>query len=184
MRIIAAVAALTLSLPAAAPAQAPMLEPPQPAPADVASIDAILTALYDVISGPADEPRDWGRFRSLFAPGARLIPTQVRPDGADIVSLTPDEYATRIGPRLEEIGFFESEVARRVEAFGAIAHVFSTYASYRTAEAQENGEWFTRGINSIQLLKDGDQWRVVTIFWDAEREGQPIPERYLGNGSP
>ena len=37
----------------------------QPAadPADVASIDAIITAVYDVISGDAGVARDWDRFR-------------------------------------------------------------------------------------------------------------------------
>ncbi len=49
-------------------------------PADVATMDAIVAAVYDVISGPAGK-RDWDRFRSLFIPGARLIPTGPRPTG-------------------------------------------------------------------------------------------------------
>jgi hypothetical protein len=71
-------------------------------PADVASVDAIIKALYDVISGPAGQKRDWNRFRSLFAPGARLMPTGRRPDGVQVMrSLSPEEYATGIGPQLE-----------------------------------------------------------------------------------
>ena len=35
-------------------------------PADVASIDAIMRAVYEVISGPAGQKRDWNRMRSLF----------------------------------------------------------------------------------------------------------------------
>ncbi len=54
------------------PAPAPAA--PAPNPADVASVDAIVAALYDVISGPAGQARDWDRFRSLFHPSARLIP--------------------------------------------------------------------------------------------------------------
>ena len=45
-------------------------------PADVESIDAIISASYDVISGSKDEPRDWNRERSLFYPGSRHMPTR------------------------------------------------------------------------------------------------------------
>lgn len=142
-------------------------------PEDVASIDAIIAALYDVISGPAGQKRDWDRFRSLFAEGARLIPTGRRPDSTRVMRvITPDEYATNIGPQLENGGFFEREIGRRTEVFGNVAHVFSAYDSKRTpADAAP----FARGINSIQLFNDGKRWFVVTIFWDSERAGNRIP---------
>jgi DNA-binding beta-propeller fold protein YncE len=146
-------------------------------PEDVASIDAIITALYDVISGPAGQKRDWDRFRSLFAPGARLIPTGRRPDSTRVMRvITPDEYATNIGPQLENGGFFEREIGRRTERFGAVAHVFSAYDSKRTAADTVP---FARGINSIQLFDDGRRWFVVTIFWDSERRDNPIPADIL-----
>ena len=46
---------------------------PPAKPDDVKSIDSIIAATYDVISGPAGD-RDWDRFRSLLIPEARLIP--------------------------------------------------------------------------------------------------------------
>jgi len=152
-------------------------------PEDVASIDAIIASLYDVISGPAGQARDWKRFLSLFAPGARLVPTGRRPDGSHFMrTLTPEEYATQIGPQLERGGFFEREIGRRVDAFGGIAQVFSAYDSKRT---QADPAPFARGINSIQLLNDGTRWWVVSIFWDSERPGNPIPSQYLrGGGAP
>jgi len=147
-------------------------------PADVSSIDAIVTAVYDVISGPAGEARDWDRWRSLFIPEARLIPTVVNPAGqVGYRVITPEEYAQTSGPYLEENGFFEVEVARVTEEFGQIAHLFSTYESRRTLEDEEP---FARGINSFQLFNDGHRWWVVTIMWDAERPTNPIPERYIG----
>jgi hypothetical protein len=87
---------------------------------DVATQDAILAALYDVISGPACQKRDWNRFKSLFVPGARLIPT-ARPANGPAVArvLTPDEYATNSQRTLEENGFFEKEISRTGETFGA-----------------------------------------------------------------
>lgn len=144
---------------------------------DVESIDAIIGALYDVISGPAGQARDWPRFHSLFVPGARLIPTAVRENEVRHRVMTPAEYVAGSGPILEERGFFEREIGRTTERFGNIAHVFSAYDSKHTPDDPEP---FARGINSIQLLHDGTRWWVVTIFWDSERAGNPIPPAYLG----
>ncbi len=162
-----------------ADAQAPAAPPSAPAanPADVASVDAILTALYDVISGPAGQARNWDRMRSLFAEGARLIPTGQRPDGTRTMLVwTVEEYIARAGPGLERNGFFEREIGRVTESFGQVTHAFSAYDSKRTLADPEP---FARGINSIQLRHDGTRWWVVTIFWDSERADNPIPARYL-----
>ena len=145
-------------------------------PADVATIDSIIAALYDVISGPAGK-RDWDRFRSLFIPGARLIPTGVRTTGeAGSRVMTVEDYAQRNGSFFEKNGFFEREAARRTEAFANIAQVFSTYES---RHAKDEAKPFQRGINSIQLMNDGKRWWIVTVFWQGEDEKHPLPEKYL-----
>jgi len=145
--------------------------------ADVATVDAILKTLYDVISGPAGQKRDWNRFRSLFVPGARLVPTRQRPnEPAQAVVLDPEGYISRAGAMLEQNGFFEREISRKTETFGRITHAFSTYASFHAASDTAP---FARGINSIQLLNDGTRWWVVTIYWDAERPGLTLPRQYL-----
>jgi hypothetical protein len=146
-------------------------------PDDMASLDAIIAALYDVISGPAGQQRDWDRMRGLFAPGARLIPTVYRPDSVPSVRVwDPDQYIATVGPRLESGGFFEREIARRTERYGGVVHVFSTYESRRAAADPAP---FARGINSIQAFFDGKRWWIVTIYWEGERSGNPIPTRYL-----
>ena len=165
--------------PAAAAGQATVqLETRPPAnPADVASIDAIMRVLYDVISGPAGQRRDWDRMRSLFVPGARLVPTTRRQDGTRGMQVwTVDQYISLVGPRLEESGFFERELARRTERFGSIVHAFSTYDSKRAASDPHP---FARGINSIQLWNDGRRWWIVSVFWEGERPDNPIPPRYM-----
>lgn len=150
-------------------------------PADVESIDAIMTAVYDVISGEAGEARDWDRFTSLFIPEARLIPSGRNPQGEHRYAVwSPEEYVETVGPQLEQNGFFEDEAHRVTERWADIAHVFSTYNSYRTAADMEAGDHFQRGINSFQLMYDGERWWVVSIMWEAEAPGQPIPEHYLG----
>ena len=133
-------------------------------------------AIYDVISGPAG-PRDWNRFYSLFAPGARLIPTRRMADSTPtIAAATPEEYAQRAGEYFSKNGFYEREIGRTVDTFGAITQIFSAYASRHEAS---DAKPFARGINSFQLFNDGKRWYVVTIYWDVERPGNPIPERYL-----
>ena len=158
--------------PAAASAPAPT---PAANPRDVESIDAIMGALYGVISGPAGE-RDWNRFRSLFLPEARMGAVRKKPDGTfSASSFTPDGYVERAGSYFKEHAFFESEVSRKMEQFGQEAHVFSTYESRNAQEEKP----FARGINSLQLFNDGKRWYVVSIFWDEERADNPLPQKYL-----
>ena len=147
-------------------------------PADVSSLDAIMKAVYDVISGDAGKPRDWDRFRTLFHKDARMIPSGKNPTtgvyGAR--ALTPEDYIKRTEPVFAKEGFYEREKARRVEIYGNIAHVFSTYESFHSLSDKTP---FMRGINSFQLLNDGKRWWVLTIFWQGETPDNPIPKKYL-----
>ena len=147
-------------------------------PADVGSLDSIMKAVYAVISGDAANPRDWDRFRSFFYKGARLIPSGKNAKtgivGARV--LTPDEYIAQAEPYFAKEGFYETEKARRVEMYGNIAHVFSTYESRHAAGDKTP---FMRGINSFQLLNDGKRWWVMTIYWQGETPETPIPKKYL-----
>jgi hypothetical protein len=145
--------------------------------ADVASLDAILDALYASISGPKGQPRDFARMRRLFASDARLIPTGVGPDGATrLRTLSVAQYEALAGPQLTEGGFFEREIGRRVTSFGNVWHVMSAYESRRTPDEAP----FSRGVNSIQLMRGHDRWWIVTVFWDSERAGNMIPDSLLG----
>ena len=162
--------------PAAAPVPADVSAPPA-RPADVASIDAIIAALYEVISGPAGQNRDWNRFRSLFTTGARLIVAAPSREGrVPSRSMSVEDYVTGADAMLKRDGFWEREIANRVERYGNVAHVFSTYESRRTSP---DSAPFSRGINSIQLITNGERWWVATILWDFERPGNPIPPQYL-----
>ena len=124
---------------------------------------------------------DGESFRSLFIPEARLIPTGRSPEGAHGYNVwSPGEYAEQAGAFLEQNGFFEREIARSEARFGPVVHAFSTYDSKRNADDPEP---FARGINSIQLMHDGDRWYVVTIYWAGERPDLPIPGQYLPSGN-
>jgi len=142
---------------------------PAPRPDDVNSLDAILKAIYDVISGPAGE-RDWNRFRSLFVPEARLT-SATRKDGGPVRLLDVEGYARGAGSYFKTHAFYESAIVNRIQKFGNIAQVFSSYAS-RTAP---NEKPFARGVNSIQLFNDGSRWWVLSILWDEESPANPLP---------
>ena len=140
---------------------------------DVASIDGIVRALYEVISGLAGAPRDWERERKLFLPGARLVPTRPGPGGGAVADVFDVEgYIASRSPMFEKDSFFETEVGRRTFVFGHIAHVLSSYELSRAPGEKP----FVRGVNSIQLFHDGDRWWVLSIAWDNERPDNPLPE--------
>ncbi|WP_424963688.1 hypothetical protein [Ekhidna sp.] len=143
----------------------------------VQTLDSTIETLYVVISGEAGEKRNWELFNYLFTADARLIPSG--PNESGVISyrvMSPDQYVETSGVWLEKNGFFEKEIYRVTEKFGSVVHVFSTYESYRS---ESDKEPFTRGINSIQLMKDKNRWWVVNIYWTGEREDNPIPEKYL-----
>ena len=160
----------------AAPADA-LAAVPAARPEDVKSLDAIVGALYDVISGDAGVQRDWNRFRSLFYPGARMIPSgrnaKTGKVGARIAS--PEAYIQANESFLEGEGFHELELGRHVDSYGTISQVFSAYEA-RNKKSDEKP--FLRGINSIQLLNDGTRWWVLTIAWSPETPDNPLPERF------
>lgn len=143
---------------------------------DTQTINAIIDALYDTISGPAGD-RDWNRFRSLFFPGAHLIRTSIAPDGTpQALVMTVETFEQDTADFLRRESFYEVETTHHIDHFGNVAHVFSTYEARRERDAVRP---FKRGINSIQLFRDGTRWWVVNILWDNEREDNPIPVEYL-----
>jgi len=191
-------AALALAVPAcaqtAAPAPAPKpltgsiaSHPDWPAaknPADVDTVEHLMAALYDVISGPAGQQRDWNRFRSLFLPDARM--GVIRTDMAatadkparksDAVLFTPDMYVERDDPVFKTMSFFERAIANRVETFGNLTSVWSTYESRHDPK---DAQPFARGINSLQIVHAQGRYWVANIIWDDEHEGLTLPEKYL-----
>jgi len=138
---------------------------------DVATIDGIIKAFYDVISGPAGTPRQWQRDSTLYIPRVRFVAMDVREGRPVAAVMDHAEFVARYNGAFVDRGFFEQEIHRVTKRFGNIAHVFSTY-EYR---ASEKGPVQGRGVNSIQLYWDGVRWWIASATWDDERPDNPIP---------
>lgn len=162
---------------AAQAAEAADTMPPPARPEDVASVDAIMTSAYEANSGPAGV-HDMRRLRSLFIPGARLIPTG-RPDSTGQIHFrvySVNEYATGAAKYMLTHANWEWEIGRTVQTFGAVTQVFSAYAS---GKEFHDPQPVARGMNSFQLFNDGKRWYIVTIYWAAERDDLKLPAQYL-----
>ena len=143
----------------------------------VATLDSTIETLYAVISGDKGVERDWDLFKHLFHKDAKLIPTGKTKEGKTIARyMTPEDYIKTSGTWLFENGFHEVELNRKTQTFGNITQVFSTYESFKS---KSDTEPFMRGINSIQLMNDGERWWIINIYWMQESEENPIPEAYL-----
>ncbi|NCF61308.1 MAG: hypothetical protein GWP58_00530, partial [Gammaproteobacteria bacterium] len=86
-----------------------------------------------------------------------------------------DEWIRDAEKYFSENDFYESEIMRKIDRFGNMVQVFSTYAARHSID----GEPFARGINSIQLLEKDDRWWIVTVMWENESKDNPIPEEFL-----
>ena len=141
---------------------------------DTTSIESLLSAVYDALSGKRP---NWERLALLFHPDARLIPPAR--DGQPVVALTFAQFRERNEKFFAALpldqGFYERGIAHRIETFGNVAHVWSTYEARR----KPGDAPFARGINSFQFVRQDNRWWVMTILWDAERADNPIPSHYL-----
>jgi len=162
----------------AAPAAAQGLTDRPADPADVESIEAIVAAFYDIVSGPAGQPRDWARDSTLYLDGARFTIIDVVDDRAVARTIDHDTFA-REAAGLERSGFFEREVHRETRRWGPMANVWSTYEWSTTEDGPVGG----RGINSIELFHDGIRWWITSAMWTGESDELPIPSEYLGTST-
>ena len=159
----------SLGVAAGAVAQAPAAV--QADPADVGTIDGIVAAFYDVISGPMGEPRQWDRDATLYWPGT--VFTVLADSAGSFQNVTPAEFAREEDRFLVESGFVEREAHRETHTFGRVAQVWSTY-EWQTADGSSG-----RGINGIHLFHDGERWWITHATWNNENEDRPIPPEYL-----
>ena len=154
---------LVLSAAAGLVVVAPATAQDAPRPEDVASIEGIIEAFYEVVSGAAGERMDVARDRSLHHPDAWVSIAQTNQAGERVVRImTLADYHGDNAPRQQ--GFFEWETGREVQRSGNMVHVWSHYASATTPD----GEPFDTGTNSITLYHDGERWWIMGWMFDQD----------------
>jgi hypothetical protein len=146
-----------------------------PRPADVGSLDGIVAAFYDVISVPPGGRVDWARDSTLYLAGVTFTIMVRAPDGGWHARRVDHGTYARESNDFLSSGFLESEIHRDVHRFGPMAQVFSTYEWRRTADSLVGG----RGINSMQIVHDGERWWIISVMWTSEDDDTPIPARFL-----
>lgn len=140
-------------------------------------IQALITELYAIVSGPAGHQPDWERQSEIFLPYAHMIRTSVDEHGASQATvMRAADYPENFEQKMAGRAFFEVEVQNIIEVFGNIAHAFSTYEAWHDADRTK---FIKRGINSIQFYRDGSTWRIVNMIWDDERPGLEMSGRYI-----
>jgi hypothetical protein len=145
-------------------------------PEDVRDLDGIIKAFYDVISGPAGQPRQWARDRTLYIPDVRFISMDLQGEKPRASIMSHQQFVDRSDASLVRGGFYEEEIHRVTRRFGNTAHIMSTYAM-----KDGDKKLIGRGVNSIQLFWDGDRWWISGAAWDDERPDNPIPPELLPN---
>lgn len=144
-----------------------------PRPEDVGSVDGIMRAFYEVISGPAGQPREWSRDRTLYIPEVRFVSISQGKNGKPrATTMTHQQFVDEADASMVKQGFFETELRRVTRSFGNVTHVFSSYE----IRLRRDGPVIGRGVNSLQLFNDGSRWWIASVAWDDEREGNPIPK--------
>ena len=148
----------------------------EPKAADVGTIDGMIRAYYDVITGPPGQPRQWSRDRTLYIPDLRFVAAEVDGRGRpEPRIMSHQQFVDASNASMVAKGFVEREIHRVTQRFGNIAHVFSTYQTLK----KPDGPVLSRGINSIELFWDGKRWWIASAIWDEERPDNPIPKEYL-----
>ncbi len=144
---------------------------------DVRTIDGIIKAYYEVVSGPAGQSRQWARDRTLYAPGIRFVVIDEDKDGKAVAQVfSHQQFVDFADPELVKKGFYEREVHRATHRFGNTVHVFSTSESRRTPE----GPILEHRLDSLELFWDGKRWWIVTAnLWPKERPDNPLPKEFL-----
>lgn len=144
-------------------------------PKDVASIDSIIKAFYEAISGPAGQPRQWGRDKTLYIPGVQFVSMSEQNGKIGMRIRDHQQFVDSSNAGLVRDGFYETELGRTERRFGNTAHVMSSYE----VRTKPEGPVLSRGVNSLHLVFDGTRWWITHAIWDDERPNNPIPPELL-----
>lgn len=144
---------------------------------DVSTINGLMKAFYEVVSGEAGEKRQWERDLSIHHPKAIYSYMTTIKEESKQVTLSLEDFHKETDNMVLETAFYENEINREVKIFGNIANVWSTYET----RLEKNGIVARRGINSIQLFYNNNKWQIISLVFDRETENNRIPQTFNPN---
>ena len=136
------------------------------------SPEEVVLLVYKLVSGPAGQQRDWDRYRSLYRPDARLI---TQDTSGRSYEMTVEDYIRNYGPLFADRGIAEEQIWQQQLRFGNLVHIWSTYQYHWLDDESDRG----RGIASFQVLFEEGRWRIASLVWQMESDGNPLPKEYL-----
>jgi hypothetical protein len=149
----------------------------EPRSEDVSSIDGMVRAYFEVVSGPAEKKRQWGRDATLYIPGIRfLIFRQDKNGKTSLRTLTHQEFVDESEAAMAGQAFYEREVHRITHRAGNVAHVFCTAEQKHSPDGPVEG----RSVDSLEMFWDGSRWWITNAnIWEVESQGHPLPKEFL-----
>jgi len=149
--------------------------PKYPLKEDVSTINGIMKATYETVSGEAGAKRQWERDLSLHDPNAIYSFRFHDSEGKlQQTTMSINDFHKESFSMVMKTAFYENEINREVRVFGNIAHVWSTYET----RLEKNGPVMRRGINSVQLYYEEGRWWILSWTFDKERADRKIPQTF------
>lgn len=127
-------------------------------------IKGLIDTFYEIISGKAEEKRDWDRFRSLFFSRAQLIHNKISDERkCQTIPCDVESYISRLSEVLAKKDFYEYGYDYEIEICGNIAQAKS---KYEAKAAQNHTTPIKSGTNLVQLINDGSKWKIMNMLWE------------------
>lgn len=142
---------------------------------DTKTIDGLMKASYEVVSGEKGAKRQWERDNHLHHPKA--VYSYFDRKKQKQATMTLQEFHKETDEMVFNTAFYENEINREVRVFGNIAHVWSTYET----RLEKGGKVERRGINSIQLIFENNRWYIISWTFSGETDKDIIPKTFDRN---
>lgn len=130
-----------------------------------------VSALWAALSHAPGASADIVALRRLLHEDAVVFGAQSR-DGAPHLRRTLAEDFLAANARVSGKGFHECEVSRSLQVYDRFAVAYSVVES-RADKTAAHPDFV--GVNSVQLYRDGSQWKLLSLYYHVETQGSPVP---------
>ena len=137
-------------------------------------VRAAMGRYYELFCFKGGATPDPEELRDLFMPEGKVINSNPDLPRALNVEQFIDLQQAQATHRAAT-GFYEREQFQKIDLFGNVAHVLSTYAKLDRSHTEP----FALGVGSVQLIKVQERWLISVVAWYDQTAEVQVPERYL-----